>query len=113
MSLCYYKKTKTKTKKFNLSQWHFRLVIFSLTIILLLTYLISINNTATKGIEISQMENKLKRLTDKNRSLEVKVDELKSLNRIEKISTDDLSMVATEKYYYWLPEVSGGIAVKK
>ena len=95
-----------------IGQGHLRLIFFGITILLLVTYLISINNTATKGIEISQMEKKIGDLTKEQRSLETKVDELKSLNRIETISNNDLSMVSADKYIYLKLQPSPNIAVK-
>lgn len=74
--------------------------------------MISINNTATKGIEISHMEKQVNDLTKEQRTLEIKVDELKSLNRIESISNNDLSMVTADKYIYLLPQPGSSIAVK-
>lgn len=104
------KPSKIKRTMFN--RLNLRLTIFCLTIFLLLTYLISINNTATKGIEISQMQNEIKELNDQQRSLEIQAGELKSLNRIEQISNNDLSMVVADNYQYLMPKNNEIVVVK-
>lgn len=104
---------KITLRKLNFIQSNFRLFIFSLTIISLLIYLISINSTATKGIEISQMQQQIDKLSEKNRTLEIEAGELKSLERVEQISSGDLSMVVSKNYKYLPAQVSGEVAVKK
>lgn len=113
MKVYFRQKAKNSLKKLNLTQFNFRLFIFGATIILLLTYLISINNTATKGIEISQMQREIEKLKEQNRALEIQANELKSLERIEQLSNNDLSMVVSKNYKYLLTPVSGEMAVKK
>jgi len=100
-------------KKFDFSQFNFRLFIFGATIFLLLTYLISINNTATKGIEISQMQKEIEKLSEQNRSLEIQANELKSLQRIEDLSNKDLNMVVSKNFKYLPSPASGEMAIKK
>lgn len=107
-----FKKSKRTEKRFNLSQFNFRIFIYCSTIVLLLVYLVSINNTATKGIEISQMEREIKKLTEESRSLEIQTSQLKSLERIEALSNTELSMVAAGSYQYLTVLTSGEVAVK-
>lgn len=111
MTLYRFKKSRKKERKINLSQFNFRLLILSSTIVLILVYLISINNTATKGIEISQMEREIEILSEKNRSLEIQTSQLKSLERIETLSNLELSMVASDSYQYLPVKTSGEVAV--
>lgn len=105
-------KKPSKIKRSMFNQLNVRLTIFCLTVFLLLTYLISINNTATKGIEISQMQNEIKKLNEQQRFLEIQAGELKSLNRIEQISNNDLSMVVADNYQYLMPKNNEMVVVK-
>ncbi len=113
MKVYFYQKNKKTLRKFDFSQFNFRLFIFGATIFLLLTYLISINSTATKGIEISQMQKEIEKLSEQNRSLEIQANELKSLQRIEDLSNKDLNMVISKNFKYLPPHASGEMAIKK
>jgi len=106
------KKQKVKTKKFSISQFNFRVFIVCSTVALTLIYLVSINNTATKGIEISQMERAINSLDEENRALEIQASQLRSLERIEKLSNEELNMVAAGSYQYLPVMTSGAVAVK-
>lgn len=67
-------------------------VVMALTAFAGLFYLYSINQTATKGIEIKNVEKQIAQEKNENESLKIKEAELKSLYHIEE-STKNLDMV--------------------
>lgn len=77
------------------------------TIILLcclsLFYLAQSNQTATKGYEIRELEDRLSSLEETNNKLELKAAELQSVKNVEEASKH-LNMVPIEKVFYITPQ---------
>ncbi|HLC64067.1 MAG TPA: hypothetical protein VJK25_01800 [Patescibacteria group bacterium] len=97
-------KTNIKTKIKNLSlATNLRFIIFSLALVSILSYLIVVNHTNTMGIEIGEMQVKISELKDQSRDLENQATQLQAMQRIESISSLELSMVQAETYDYILP----------
>lgn len=91
---------------------NFKRAIISLVFIVIFlgcNYLYQINNLATKGYEIREMENQiveLKKINEKNRIREV---ELRSMYNIEK-EIPNLNLVASKNSVYL--DVNGSVAMK-
>ena len=101
-------KIKTKIK----IPTNLRFIIFGLSLFSILAYLVVVNGTNTKGIEMGQMQYTIKELRDKSRDLDNQVTELQSMQRVKEISNEVLSMVESGTYDYILPN-SGAVAVNE
>lgn len=75
-----------------------------------LLYIYSINQTATKGIEIRRIETEISRYKEENELLKIREAELKSLYNIEE-SSKNLQMVDSENVKYL--EESSSVAIGK
>ncbi|MCR4280091.1 MAG: hypothetical protein NUV82_01540 [Candidatus Komeilibacteria bacterium] len=62
-------------------------------------YLMSVNNSATLGIEISGFQQEIYQLRESNRELQVKITNLQSISRIERLA-GEMNMVSVDKYSY-------------
>jgi len=91
---------------------NFKILIFSLTLVSVLSYLVVINRTNTMGYEIAEMQLRIKSLKEQYRDLENQATELTSLPRIKEISSTALNMVAVENFNYIFPAKSA-VAVKE
>ena len=80
-----------------------KFIIFGLSLISILSYLVVVNRTNTMGIEIGEMQVRISELKDRSRDLENVATQLQSMQRIEAISSLELSMVRAETYNYILP----------
>ncbi|MCX6786061.1 MAG: hypothetical protein NTZ18_04425 [Candidatus Komeilibacteria bacterium] len=96
---------------FNGASANFRIILFILSISSIFTYLLVVNHLNTLGIEMGQLKVKIAALQDQNRDLENTATQLKSMQRIEQIGSQQLLMVSADNYQY-LPEAST-VAVKK
>lgn len=103
---------KQKQNFINQIGYNLRLVIFCLSIISLVAYLLVVNHTNTLGIEIGQMQYKINQLEERYRDLQSEATALQSMSRIEEISNSQLSMVKADGYDYVLPEPTA-MAAKK
>ncbi len=91
---------------------NFKIIIFCLSIISLLSYLIVVNRTNTMGYEIAEMQMRIKGLKEQHRDLQSKTTELQSLPRIRDISNTALNMVMADSFDYILPSKSS-VALKE
>ena len=80
-----------------------KFIIFGLSLISILSYLVVVNRTNTMGIEIGEMQVGISELKDLSRDLENVATQLHSMQRIEAISSLELSMVQAGTYDYILP----------
>lgn len=78
----------------------FKIMIFALSIVSLIAYLVVVNHTNTLGIEIGEMQWTIKNLEEQYRDLQSQATALQSMTRIEQISNVDLNMVKAENYNY-------------
>ncbi|MBU1036678.1 hypothetical protein KKF32_01405 [Patescibacteria group bacterium] len=101
----------TATTKFMTLISNYKIIIFCLSIISLLSYLVIVNRTNTMGYEIAEMELRINNLKEQHRDLESKATELQSMQRIKSVSNSVLSMVEAENFDYILPEQTS-VAVK-
>lgn len=90
---------------------NFKIIIFSLSIISLFSYLIVVNRTNTMGYELAEMQLKIRNLKATYRDLQSQTTELQSLPRIKEISNSSLNMVMADNFNYILPGKSS-VAVK-
>ncbi len=75
-------------------------------------YLSQVNNSATYGYEIKDLEKKLMELEGQNRALELEVAELQSLKKIEEEIKKQQTMQETGKVTYLsIPEMD--VAIKR
>lgn len=88
---------KTKTNFFAISK--FRTLLLVGVFISIFTYLITINNTATLGIEISGSQEMIDELKEQNRELQVQISNLRSISRVEELA-GQLNMVKVDYYSY-------------
>ncbi len=96
--------TKTKIKTIDSSFFtNLKFIIFGLGLLSILSYLVIVNHTNTMGIEMGEMQVKISELRDQYRDLENQATQLQSMQRIESISSLELSMVQAETYEYILP----------
>lgn len=88
---------KTKTNFFVISK--FRTLLLVGVFISIFTYLITINNTATLGIKISESQKMIDEIKEQNRELQIHISNLRSISRIEELATQ-LNMVKVDQYSY-------------
>jgi len=79
-----------------------RIIIFCLSIVSILAYLMVVNDANTKGIVAAEMQLQISDLKNKYRDLSNQATQLQSMTRIEEISNMELSMVSAETYDYVL-----------
>ena len=72
-------------------------------------YIFEVNNLATKGYEIRNLENQLNKSQKENETLRIQEAELKSMYKIEE-KTKDLNMVAPKDVSYL--NLPGDVAMK-
>jgi cell division protein FtsL len=90
---------------------NYKVIIISLSLISLLSYLVVVNRTNTMGYEIAEMQLKIKNLREQYRDLESRSTELQSMQRIKEISNNSLSMVEADSFDYLTPKPTA-VAVK-
>lgn len=96
---------KKKRKIFNLSKINFNtvnVVIGVMIVVMGVTYLVQINGLVTKGYQISELEQKITELTDRNADLELETLSLQSMDSI-KTKVDGLGLVAVGEVEYLNP----------
>lgn len=74
-------------------------VLFFMILLLGSFYLYQVNDLATKGYEIRDIENEIKNLKADNEKNKIKEVELKSMHNIEKIA-EDLNLVSSKNSTY-------------
>jgi hypothetical protein len=72
-------------------------------------YLYQVNDLATKGFEIRDLENRIGQLEKEGKQMEIREVELRSMYNIEK-STEDLNLVSPSSISYL--EINGPVAMK-
>lgn len=72
-------------------------------------YLYQVNDLATMGFRIREMENQLQRLQKENKQMQIREVELRSMYNIEK-TTQDLNLVSPKEITYI--EMDGPVAMK-
>ncbi|OGI24958.1 MAG: hypothetical protein A3J76_03925 [Candidatus Moranbacteria bacterium RBG_13_45_13] len=72
-------------------------------------YIFEVNNLATKGYEIRDMENRINELRKENENLRIQAAELKSMYKIEE-KTKELNMVVPKDVSYL--NLPGDVAMK-
>jgi len=72
-------------------------------------YLYQVNKVATQGMDMREVENKIKELDNENKKLKIKEVELKSMYNIEK-SMENLNLVNSDNVSY--VEIDGPMAMK-
>ncbi|MBU1131377.1 hypothetical protein KJ840_04545 [Patescibacteria group bacterium] len=95
---------KQKQKWLKGAGYNLKLIIFSLSIISIVAYLLVVNYTNTLGIEMGEMQWKINQLEKQRRDLQSQATALQSMTRIEEISNLQLSMVMADNFDYLLPE---------
>jgi len=85
------------------------IVLFGIVFIFGAFYLYQVNNIATKGSEIKEVENQIKDLEKESQKLKIKEVELKSMYNIEK-SVKELNLVNPSDITY--VEMNGPMAMK-
>lgn len=103
---------KQKKEKMKGAMSNFKIIIYGLTLVSILSYLIVVNRTNTMGYEIAEMQIKIKSLKEQYRDLQSQATELESLPRIKEISNSTLNMVVADNFDYILP-VKSTVAVKE
>lgn len=84
-------------------------VLTSIIIVCGAVYLYQVNDLATKGYEIKDVENRIQELKRSNEQNKIKEVELKSMYNIEK-ATQDFNLVSPEEITYL--EINGPVAMK-
>lgn len=101
------KTTKNQPLKIGRVTLNFLLVV--LICVLGVFYIFEVNNLATKGYEIRELEKKVQDLKDKNEKLKIREAELRSIYNIES-KMEELNMtVPKDVSYFTLP---GNVAMK-
>ena len=59
----------------------------------------TVNNSATLGIEISSLQSKLQEAREQNKKIELQIANLRSISRVEELASQ-LDMVAVDQYAY-------------
>lgn len=87
------------------------LTFFSISFLLIsgFIYLFQVNDLATKGFEMKEMENKISDLEETGKKLQIKETELRSMYAIEK-DARDLNLVNSSNVSY--VEINGPMAMK-
>lgn len=93
----------------SISAVSFLIPMISLVIVGGIFYLYQVNDLATKGYEVKEVENRIKELEEEGKKLRIRETELRSMYTIEK-DTEDLNLVNSENISYI--EVNGPIALK-
>lgn len=93
--------------KFGLSQSTF--VLFAVLAVSGAFYLYQVNDLASKGHEIKDIENQIAELQKESKKMHIKEVELKSMYSIEK-ATENLDLVNSENVSYL--EINGPVAMK-
>ncbi|OGL63383.1 hypothetical protein A3C09_04295 [Candidatus Uhrbacteria bacterium RIFCSPHIGHO2_02_FULL_47_44] len=75
------------------------MVTFAVLIIVCLAYIVQVNNTASKGYQIRDLENTIHHLTVANQQSELEIREAQSLNTIQR-SVKMIGMVPAEQAVY-------------
>ncbi|HAH04766.1 MAG: hypothetical protein UV78_C0033G0020 [Parcubacteria group bacterium GW2011_GWA2_43_17] len=89
-----------KTKNTTSAVSNLQIIIYCLSLVSLLSYLVLVNRTNTMGFEIAEMQLKISGLKENHRDLQSRATELQSLPRIKEISNAQLNMVAAESFDY-------------
>ena len=100
---------KTKNSSGSISNLH--IIIYCLSLVSLLSYLVLVNRTNTMGFEIAEMQMRIVELKENHRDLQSKTTELQSLPRIKEISNAQLNMVAAENFDY-VSSLNSSVAVR-
>jgi hypothetical protein len=108
------KKAPKKTEA--VSKGNTKIVFLSLVSVLVLMvfvsgafYLYQVNDLATKGYEIRDMENRIQTLEKESKKMQIKEVELRSMYNIEK-STQELNLVSPQSITY--VEMDSSVAMK-
>jgi len=80
--------------------YNLKVIIFCLSLMSVLAYLLVVNHTNTLGIEIGEMQYTINQLEKEYRDLQTQSTQLQSMSRIEEISNNQLSMVKAENFEY-------------
>lgn len=87
-------------------------LVFSIVVCVCISgafYLYQVNDVATKGYEIRDLENRIQALSKESRKMEINEVELRSMYNIEKTS-QDLNLVNSNEVTY--VEINGPVAMK-
>ena len=108
----HFNSTAALTKSFSYANsFNFKIILAALSLTSVLAYLLVVNNSNTMGIEIGEMQYRIKSLSDENRDLQNIAAQLKAMSRIEFISLTQLSMVPAGTYQYLNEQ--GAVAISK
>lgn len=86
-------------------------IVIVLLIILGTAYLVQINQTATSGFAVKDMNQKISQLEEQHQKLELEIADLQSLQNIQSAS-DRLQLVSHTKLDYIQP-TDGAVALEK
>lgn len=78
----------------------FALMVYILTAMSVISYIVVVNYTNTMGYEIAEMQLKINQLDKDYRDLQNTATDLQSIDRIEEISNQKLNMVTAGKIDY-------------
>ncbi|OGI32090.1 MAG: hypothetical protein A2271_02075 [Candidatus Moranbacteria bacterium RIFOXYA12_FULL_35_19] len=84
-------------------------ILMAIVFILGVFYLYQVNDLATKGYEIKEIEKQIASLSQINKSQRIKEVELKSMYNIEK-TAENLNLISTQEITYF--NLNGPIAMK-
>jgi len=84
-------------------------ILMAIVFILGVFYLYQVNDLATKGYEIREIEKQIASLSQINKSQRIKEVELKSMYNIEK-TAENLNLISTQEITYF--NLNGPIAMK-
>ncbi len=73
--------------------------MIALVISLGVSYLFSVNQTASRGFEVSSLEEEVETLAQENKKLELEASELLSMGNVREVSKD-MNLVPVEKVEY-------------
>lgn len=93
------KRKRTVSLKFKPGPYTLMVVVVVLICLISLFFLAQVFQASTQGFEISNLQEQIEELKEKNRALEVKSTELRSFEKIKK-EAEKLNMVKTDKVVY-------------
>lgn len=75
------------------------ILMVALIISLGVSYLFSVNQTASRGFEVSSLEEEVETLAQQNKKLELEASELLSMSNVQEVS-QDMNLVPVERVEY-------------
>jgi len=113
--MVYTRKETTKDKldfwkRFKISELGLRIVLLAVIVAGGMSYLVMTSSTATKGLAVKDLSDRLDSLTASRATLQAQVDRMQSMARLE-TAEQDLDLVQVSKLDY-LTSSSGAVAAR-